>query len=117
MTLTTASTPALELDHVSFRRNGKQIVHDVSFKVERGEHWVMLGPNGAGKSTILSFCGAVTFPTTGTVSVLGKQLGRVELQALRRDIGHVNPRHPLRSPLTITDIVLTGMTGTIELPM
>jgi iron complex transport system ATP-binding protein len=48
------------------------------------------------------------------VRVLGEQLGRVELQALRRAIGHVNPRHPLRSPLTVRDIVLTGLTGTIE---
>jgi iron complex transport system ATP-binding protein len=74
----------------------------------------MLGPNGAGKSTLLGFCGAVTHPTSGTVRVLGEQLGRVELQALRRAIGHVNPRHPLRSPLTVREIVLTGLTGTIE---
>src|ERR1700691_3040465 len=74
----------------------------------------MLGPNGAGKSTILGFCGAVTHPTSGTVHVLGQQLGRVELHALRRMISHVNPRHPLRSPLTIRDIVLTGITGTTE---
>jgi iron complex transport system ATP-binding protein len=74
----------------------------------------MLGPNGAGKSTILGFCGAVTHPTSGTVHILGEQLGHVELQALRRMIGHVNPRHPLRSPLTVRDIVLTGITGTIE---
>ncbi len=77
----------------------------------------MLGPNGAGKSTLLGFCGAVTHPTSGTVHVLGEQLGRVELQALRRTIGHVNPRHPLRSPLPVRDIVLTGLTGTIELPL
>jgi iron complex transport system ATP-binding protein len=48
--------------------------------------------------------------------VLGQQLGRVELQALRRTIGHVNPRHPLRSPLSIREVVLTGFTGSIELP-
>jgi hypothetical protein len=51
------------------------------------------------------------------VHVLGEQLGRVELQALRRKIGHVNPRHPLRSPLPVRDIVLTGITGSIELPL
>jgi iron complex transport system ATP-binding protein len=31
-------------------------------------------------------------------------------------IGHVNPRHPLRSPLPVREVVLTGITGTIELP-
>src|ERR1700734_2686356 len=111
---TFASSPVLELRDVTYRRDGKEIIRGVSFTVNRGERWAMLGPNGAGKSTILGFCGAVTHPTSGTVHVLGSQLGRVELQALRRMIGHVNPRHPLRSPLTVRDIVLTGLTGTIE---
>ncbi|GAA2633768.1 ABC transporter ATP-binding protein [Paractinoplanes durhamensis] len=110
-------TAVLDLADVTFRRDGKEILHGVSLTVARGEHWVMLGPNGAGKSTILGFCGAVTHPTSGSVHVLGQQLGRVELQALRRQIGHVNPRHPLRSPLTVLDIVLTGITGTVETPM
>jgi iron complex transport system ATP-binding protein len=111
---TFASSPVLELRDVTYRRDGKEIIRGVSFTVNRGERWAMLGPNGAGKSTILGFCGAVSHPTSGTVHVLGSQLGRVELQALRRMIGHVNPRHPLRSPLTVRDIVLTGLTGTIE---
>jgi iron complex transport system ATP-binding protein len=111
---TFAVPPVLELLDVTYRRDGSEIIHGVSFTVMAGEHWAMLGPNGAGKSTLLGFCGAVTFPTSGTVRVLGEQLGRVELQALRRAIGHVNPRHPLRSPLPVRDIVLTGLTGTIE---
>jgi len=111
---TFAVPPVLELLDVTYRRDGSEIIHGVSFTVRAGEHWAMIGPNGAGKSTLLGFCGAVTHPTSGTVRVLGEQLGRVELQALRRAIGHVNPRHPLRSPLTVRDIVLTGLTGTIE---
>jgi iron complex transport system ATP-binding protein len=109
-----ADHPVLELRDVTYRRDGGEIIGGVSFTVRRGEHWAMLGPNGAGKSTLLGFCGAVTHPTSGSVRVLGEQLGRVELQALRRMIGHVNPRHPLRSPLTVREIVLTGVTGTIE---
>ncbi|MFC5994991.1 ABC transporter ATP-binding protein [Pseudonocardia hispaniensis] len=108
---------ALELADVTVRRDGKQILHGVSFSVGAGEHWALLGPNGAGKSTILGLCGALTHPTSGVVRVLGAQLGRVELAALRRSIGHVNPRHPLRSPLTVREVVLTGVTGSIELPL
>ncbi|HET6152721.1 MAG TPA: ATP-binding cassette domain-containing protein [Marmoricola sp.] len=107
----------VELDGVTFRRGEKEILHGIGLSVRAGEHWAMLGPNGAGKSTILGFCGALMHPTSGTVRVLGEQLGRVELQALRRSIGHVNPRHPLASPLTVREVVLTGITGTIELPM
>jgi iron complex transport system ATP-binding protein len=111
---TFAEPPVLELVDVTYRRPGSEIIRGVSFTVRAGEHWAMIGPNGAGKSTLLGFCGAVTFPSSGTVRVLGQQLGKVELQALRRSIGHVNPRHPLRNPLTVRDVVLTGLTGTIE---
>jgi iron complex transport system ATP-binding protein len=109
--------PVLELENVTFVRDGRAILDRVNLTVREGEHWALLGPNGAGKSTILGFCGAMTHPTSGTVSVLGARLGRVELQELRRSIGHVNPRHPLRSPLTIREVVLTGLTGSIEAPM
>lgn len=109
--------PVLELNDVTFVRGGTTILDRVSLTVRTGEHWALLGPNGAGKSTILGFCGAMTHPTAGTVEVLGARLGRVELQALRRSIGHVNPRHPLNSPLSVRDVVLTGLTGTIETPI
>lgn len=109
--------PVIELDGVTFRRAGKKIINGISLTVRAGEHWALLGPNGAGKSTLLGFCGAVTFPTTGTVRVLGEQFGRVELARLRRSIGHVDPRHPLRYALTVREVVLTGITGTIDTPM
>lgn len=109
--------PLVRLEHVTLRRAGREILGGVSMRVRAGEHWVLLGPNGAGKSTILGLCGAQTFPTSGTVDLLGHRIGRVELLALRRRIGHVNPRHPLESALTITEVVLTGATGTTELMM
>jgi iron complex transport system ATP-binding protein len=106
----------LELRDVRFVRNGRVILDAVDLVVRPGEHWALIGPNGAGKSTILSLCGALQHPTSGEVRVLGNRIGRVELQALRRSIGHVNPRHPLTSALPIIDVVLTGATGTVELP-
>lgn len=107
----------LTLDSVTFRRAGNEIVRDVDLRVRPGEHWALLGPNGAGKSTLLSLCGGWAHPTSGTVDVLGHRIGRVELQALRRLIGHVDPRHPLTSSLSVRDVVLTGFTGSIELMM
>jgi iron complex transport system ATP-binding protein len=109
--------PVLELADVTFRRDGKQIIGGISLTVHAGEHWTLLGPNGAGKSTLLGFCAAVTFPTSGTVRVLGQQMGRVDLARLRHSIGHVNPRHRLQYSLTVREVVLTGITATIDLPM
>jgi len=105
----------LELKDVDFVRDGKLLLGGVSLTVGEGERWALLGPNGAGKSTLLNLCGAITHPTRGTVEILGRRLGAVDIRTLRESIGHVNPRHPLRSPLTIRQVVLTGLTGTIEL--
>ncbi|GAA1129890.1 ABC transporter ATP-binding protein [Citricoccus alkalitolerans] len=113
----TSATAAIVLDEVTFRRQDREILRGVSVRVGRGEHWVVLGPNGAGKSTVLGMCGARTFPTSGTIDLLGHRMGRVELQALRRRIGHVDPRLPLRPALTIAQVVFTGLTGNTDLPM
>lgn len=108
------TTPALELHDVTFIRDGRPLLADIDLEVGSGEQWALIGPNGAGKSTLLNLCGAVTFPSRGWVRVLGHRLGEIDLRELRRSIGFVNPRHPLRSDLTVEDVVLTGITGTIE---
>lgn len=110
-----SSREVLRLEGVDFVRQSRPILSDITTTVRAGEHWALIGPNGAGKSTMLSLCGAEQHPTRGTVHVLGQQLGRVEIRKLRESIGHVNPRHPLRSALTVREVVLTGATGTTEL--
>jgi iron complex transport system ATP-binding protein len=107
--------PVLELDDVDFVRNGNALLDRISLTIREGERWALLGANGAGKSTLLNLCGAVTHPTRGVVRVLGQRLGRVDIRELRQSIGHVNPRHPLQSALTVEEVVLTGATGSIEL--
>jgi iron complex transport system ATP-binding protein len=110
-----AATEVLRAGGVDLVRGGRYLLRGVDLTVRAGEHWTLLGPNGAGKSTLLGLLGAVTHPTHGTVHVLGRQLGRVDVRTLRADIGHVNPRHPLLSPLTVREVVLTGATSTIDL--
>ena len=107
--------PVVEVDHVDLRRTGKLLLDDVSLVVRPGEHWALIGPNGAGKTTLLNLMGAVIHPTRGRVAVLGRTMGRVDVRELRSYIGHVNPRHPLESPLTVREVVLTGATGTNDL--
>ncbi|MFF1571583.1 ABC transporter ATP-binding protein [Leifsonia sp. NPDC058292] len=115
--MTDAAKAILEARGVGFVRGGRTILDDIDLVVRPGEHWALIGANGAGKSTILSMLGAVVHPSRGTVEVLGRRLGRVDLRELRGLIGHVNPRHQVRSPLTVREVVLTGVTGTTELMM
>jgi iron complex transport system ATP-binding protein len=104
----------LRAEGVDLVRDGRPILQEISLTVRAGEHWALLGANGAGKSTLLGLLGAVVHPTRGTVDVLGRRLGRVDLRELRALVGHVNPRHPLVSPLTVREVVLTGVTNSVE---
>ncbi|MFI1068492.1 ABC transporter ATP-binding protein [Streptomyces puniciscabiei] len=111
-----ADTGVVCADDVDVVREGTRILSGVSVTVGPGQHWALLGPNGAGKSTLLSLLGARQHPTRGTVHVLGHRLGRVDMRELHQRVGHVNPRHPLRTPLTVRQVVLTGVTGSVEPP-
>ncbi|GAA2352032.1 ATP-binding cassette domain-containing protein [Saccharopolyspora halophila] len=107
--------PVLRADDVDVVREGAHLLREVSLRVERGQHWALLGSNGAGKTTLLGLLGVSTHPTRGTVEVLGHRLGRVDMRALRGYVGHIDPRHPVRAPLTARQVVLTGATNTTEL--
>jgi iron complex transport system ATP-binding protein len=102
---------------VRVTRGGRDLLHDVDITVREGEHWALLGSNGAGKSTLLAVLGATSHPSAGTVDLLGRRLGRVDVRELREQIGHVDPRHRMLSPLTVFETVLTGLTGTTDLMM
>lgn len=112
---TTAPQEVLHAAHIDVVRAGRYLLRDINFTVQAGEHWALLGPNGAGKSTLLNILGAFGHPTRGTVDVLGRRLGRVDMRELRTHIGHVDPRHRLDLPLAAHDVVLTGLTNTPEL--
>lgn len=77
----------LELRDVSVRRGERTILGPLTFAIRPGERWVVLGPNGAGKSTLLQILATRYFPSTGSVHVLDKEMGKVDLAELRTRIG------------------------------
>ncbi len=100
---------------VDLVRGDRLLLDQVSVTIRAGEHWALLGPNGAGKSTLLQVMATHAHPTRGQVDVLGRRLGTVNVFALRPWIGHVSPHHRVDPQRTVGDVVLTGLTGTIQL--
>jgi len=100
---------------VDLVRDSQLLLDQVSVAIRAGEHWALLGPNGAGKSTLLQIMATYAYPSRGHVDVLGHRLGRVNVFTLRPWIGLVSAHHRVDSRHTVREVVLTGITGTIQL--
>ncbi|HWT15731.1 MAG TPA: ATP-binding cassette domain-containing protein, partial [Patescibacteria group bacterium] len=68
----------------------RRILHGVDFRVGRGEIRVIMGGSGSGKSTLLRHIIGLQRPVSGTVKILGIDVGRASAQELllvRRKLG------------------------------
>ena len=105
----------LELVDVSVVREGRALVDEVSWSVKEGERWVILGPNGAGKTTLLNLASTYLHPTSGSVSILGEELGGVGVDVFdlrpRIGIAGVAMADKLPRQQTVLETVLTAAYG------
>lgn len=107
----------IDVREVTWKRDNKTILDRVSWEVKRGEHWCLLGLNGSGKTTLLNMINGYIWPTSGSVSVLGKRFGTFDLRELRKHIGWVSTslQQKLYGHETVEKIVLSGKFATIGL--
>ncbi|KXZ22085.1 ABC transporter ATP-binding protein [Bacillus nakamurai] len=108
----------LQLDRVSLKRNGKWILKNINWHVEKNENWVLYGLNGAGKTALLNMLCSYYFPTSGEMQVLGHPFGKTELgDKLRRKIGLVSAglQHKLYPADSAFEIALSGAYASIGL--
>ncbi len=84
-------------------------LNSISFEVQRGEFLAIVGTSGSGKSTCLNMLAGLEHPTSGTISILGKRIDKMnerELVAFRRDhVGFVFQSYNLIASLNAEENV------------
>lgn len=100
----------LSLTNVSLERQNKKLLNNVTWQVNKGEHWAILGLNGSGKTSLLKLITAEYWTSQGSVEVLGNKFGGTDISNMRTKIGIVGSFIAERlSPHMLTEkIVLTG---------
>lgn len=86
------------------------ILSEISFSLARGEGASIMGPSGSGKSTLLHILGALEPPTSGTVTLDGRNpflLPEKQLAAFRnKQVGFLFQDHCLLPQCTVLENVL-----------
>ena len=70
----------------------REVLKNISFKIKKGEIFVIMGPSGVGKSTLLRLFELLQLPTSGELfinDILIKDLSEKKLLPIRRRIGMV----------------------------
>ncbi|MES2823981.1 MAG: type I secretion system permease/ATPase [Pseudomonadota bacterium] len=82
----------IEFKQVGFKypNDQREVLRNVSFKINPGEHVAILGRNGSGKTTIEKMIAGLYEPAGGTVLIDGIDIRQLDPAELRRNIGYVS---------------------------
>lgn len=107
-------TGAVDIEHVSFRyeADGPLVLRDITVHAKPGEFIAFVGPSGSGKSTVMRLLLGFEGPEAGSIYYDGRELGGLDLRALRRQIGVV-----LQSGRLMTGDIYTNIVGSAPLQM
>ena len=99
--------PILELDNINFSYNNeKQILKNVSFKINKGDMAAIVGRNGAGKSTISKLVCGFYKPTSGRILFDGKDMVDYTIKERSEKIGFVmqNPNQMISKTMVYDEV-------------
>jgi zinc transport system ATP-binding protein len=99
---------AVDLRDVAFAYpGGREVLHDVTLRVERGEFVAIAGPNGGGKTTLLRVALGLERPSRGEALLFGETASRF---SRRGRIGYLSQRAELGidAPISVREVVSTG---------
>jgi phospholipid/cholesterol/gamma-HCH transport system ATP-binding protein len=108
MSVTPATEPVLSFRDVSIGFDKGNVLEGLSFSVAPGETKILIGESGSGKTLILKLAAGLIQPDSGTVRMLGHDLGQMtekELLAFRRSVGFVFQEGALFDSLSVSENV------------
>jgi len=100
---------AISLERVTVTLGGRNVVHEVTAEIERGEWVALIGPNGAGKTSLLRAIAGL-LRCDGAISLEGVPLAELDRRRRAQRLALV-PQEPRTPPwLTVAEYVLMGRT-------
>lgn len=103
----------IDIKNIARRKQGKEIIKNISWRINEGEKWMLYGLNGAGKTTLLNILNAYEPNTSGELTLFGMQPGKIGYSAdeVRNKIGFVSSSlmERFQDGETVRDVVISGI--------
>ncbi|MYM69888.1 polyamine ABC transporter ATP-binding protein [Pseudoduganella sp. FT55W] len=107
MTIERAAEPFLLINKLVKEFDGVRAVNDVSVTINKGEIFALLGSSGCGKSTLLRMLAGFETPTSGTITLAGKDI--VSVPPYQRPINMMFQSYALFPHLSVWDNIAFGL--------
>ena len=106
----------IELSNVYFRyaENMPYVVKGMSFKIKAGEYIAIVGKTGCGKSTLIRLLLGFEQPERGAIYYDGKDMSKLDLRSLRRQMGIVTQSGGLFQGDIYSNIVISAPHLTVD---
>ncbi|WP_114296576.1 NHLP bacteriocin export ABC transporter permease/ATPase subunit [Anaerobacterium chartisolvens] len=100
-------TGSIEVSHISFRytEDGPFVLKDISFQIDEGDYVALVGTSGCGKSTLFRILLGFEKPETGVIYYNGQDLSKIDIRAVRKQLGVVLQNGQLMSGSIFDNIV------------
>lgn len=93
----------IKFEKVSKSFRDTKVLKEISFEIEEGQLVVLIGLSGCGKTTSLKMINRLIKPTSGTITINGKNIAQEDPIQLRRSIGYVIQQTGLFPHMTIRE--------------
>jgi iron complex transport system ATP-binding protein len=92
------------------------ILHEINWRVERGQHWAILGANGSGKTSLLSALTGYLMPSQGEIRIGRASFGADDWREVRCSVGLVSSSlgQQIEPEQTAREVILSGRDAQIN---
>jgi osmoprotectant transport system ATP-binding protein len=97
----------ITFEHVARRYGDVIAVHDLTLEIPSRQIVIFVGPSGCGKTTSLKMINRLVEPSSGTISIDGRDTRTYDINELRRSIGYVIQQVGLFPHYTVAENVAT----------
>ena len=99
----------IKCNNIEFKYDGKEILKNISFEVNKGDYLCIIGENGSGKSTLLNILTGILKPNNGTVT-LSNNLSK-------KEIGYLPQKSEIYEnfPASVYEVVISGCVNKLSI--